>query len=419
MRIRRTRATAAHARGLRPRTPSPSGSLALARPARAFGAVAGLAALTLAVAACGGDDDTGAPANAPSADSIVPAGTEPMTTDAAGAALEPSGTACSSIPHDGEGSFAGMADDPAATAASNNPELSTVVAAVQAAGLVDTLNGEGPFTIFAPANSAFAKIPTDQLDALLADPTGDLTSILTLHVVAGERLSSADLADVGSVATVNGEEITFAADGDTVSVNGGQAKVVCADVPTANATVHIIDGVLMPSVMNAPDQGAALEPSGPACSSIPMRGEGSFTGMADDPAATAASNNPELSTLVSAVQAAGLVDTLNGAGPFTIFAPANSAFAKLPQDDLQAVLDDPAGLLTTILTYHVVAGQQLSSADLAEIGSVTTVEGEELTFSSDGGALTINGGQGTVVCADVPTANATVHIIDGVLMPMA
>jgi transforming growth factor-beta-induced protein len=374
--------------------------------------LAGLATLTLAVAACGGNDDTTAPANTPS-------GTQPMTTEAAGAALEPSGPACSSIPDDGEGSFAGMADDPAATAASNNPELSTVVAAVQAAGLVDTLNGEGPFTIFAPANSAFEAIPADQLDALLADPTGDLTSILTLHVVAGQQLSSADLAEIGSVATVNGEEITFAADGGTISVNGGQATVVCADVPTANATVHIIDGVLMPSAMNPPAQGAALEPSGPACSSIPMRGQGSFTGMADDPAATAASNNPELSTLVAAVQAAGLVDTLNGEGPFTIFAPANSAFAEIPQDDLEGLLADPSGQLTTILTYHVVAGEQLSSADLAELGTVTTVEGEDLTFSSDGGALTINDGQGTVVCSDVPTANATVHIIDSVLMPSA
>lgn len=210
-------------------------------------ALAGLAALTFAVAACGGDGDSGAPANAPSADGTTPAATEPMTTDAAGAALEPAGPACSSIPDDGEGSFAGMADDPAATAASNNPELSTVVSAVQAAGLVDTLNGAGPFTIFAPANSAFEEIPADQLDALLADPAGDLTSILTLHVVAGQQLSSADLAEVGSVETVNGEEITFAADGDTISINGGQAKVVCADVPTANATVHIIDGVLMPA----------------------------------------------------------------------------------------------------------------------------------------------------------------------------
>ena len=383
------------------------------------GALAALAALTLAAAACGGDDDDAAPANtpAPDAGTMAPAGTEPMTTDADGAGLEPSGPACSSIPEDGEGSFAGMADDPAATAASNNPALSTVVAAVQAAGLVDTLNGEGPFTIFAPANSAFEAIPAEDLDALLADPMGDLTSILTLHVVAGQRLSSADLAEVGSVATVNGEEITVAADGDALSVNGGQAKVVCADVPTANATVHIIDGVLLPSAMTPDAAGAALEPSGPACSSIPKRGQGSFAGMADDPAATAASNNPELSTLVSAVQAAGLVDTLNGEGPFTIFAPANSAFAKIAPADLDAVLNDPAGLLTTILTYHVVAGEQLSSADLAEAGSVTTVQGDELVLTPEGDSLTINGGQGTVVCADVPTANATVHIIDGVLMP--
>jgi transforming growth factor-beta-induced protein len=203
--------------------------------------LAGLAALTLAVAACGGDDDTTAPANAPS-------GTQPMTTEAAGAALEPSGPACSSIPDDGEGSFAEMADDPAATAASNNPELSTVVAAVQAAGLVDTLNGEGPFTIFAPANSAFAKIAPADLEAVLNDPAGLLTTILTYHVVAGEQLSSAELAAAGSVTTVQGDELILTPEGDALTINGGQGTVVCADVPTANATVHIIDGVLMPSV---------------------------------------------------------------------------------------------------------------------------------------------------------------------------
>ena len=107
-----------------------------------------------------------------------PMANEPMTTEpmtpADGAAMAPSGPACASVPTDGEGSFDGMADDPAATAASNNPELSTLVAAVGAAGLVDTLNGEGPFTIFAPANSAFEKIPAADLEALLADPTGAL-----------------------------------------------------------------------------------------------------------------------------------------------------------------------------------------------------------------------------------------------------
>ena len=159
-----------------------------------------------------------------------------------------------------------------------------------------------------------------------------------------------------------------------------------------------------------------LEPSGPACASLPTRGEGSLEGMADDPAATAASNNPELSTLVAAVTAAGLVDTLNGPGPFTIFAPVNSAFEKIPADDLDAVLAD-TDLLTSILTLHVIAGEELSSTELAEMGSATTVNGEDITFETAAdGSLMVNG-QATVGCADVHTANATVHIIDAVLMP--
>ncbi|UDY34065.1 fasciclin domain-containing protein [Dermatobacter hominis] len=161
----------------------------------------------------------------------------------------------------------------------------------------------------------------------------------------------------------------------------------------------------------------AMEPSGPACESVPADGAGSFSGMAQDPAATAASNNPALSTLVSAVTKANLVDTLNGAGPFTIFAPANSAFEKIPADTLNTVLADNAQL-TDILTYHVIAGQQLSSQQLEEMGKATTVEGKELTFTKDGDSLKVNG-EATGVCIDVPTANATVHIIDSVLMPPA
>lgn len=158
-----------------------------------------------------------------------------------------------------------------------------------------------------------------------------------------------------------------------------------------------------------------MEPSGPACATVPADGAGSFDGMAQDPAATAASNNPELSTLVAAVTEAGLVDTLNGAGPFTIFAPANSAFAKIPEADLNAVLADEAQL-TDILTYHVVAGEKMSSKDLIEAGAVETVQGGELTVTDEGGTLTVNG-MAAGACIDVPTANATVHIIDTVLMP--
>ena len=327
--------------------------------------------------------------------------TEEMTDEAM--APSPFGPACASVPADGEGSFDGMADDPAATAASNNPVLSTLVSAVSAAGLVDTLNGEGPFTIFAPTNDAFAAIPADQLDAVLADQDL-LTSILTLHVVAGQSLSAAELGELGTVDTVNGESLTVGPDGTTI--NG--ATAVCSDVVTANATVHIIDSVLLPGGPQA------MAPSGPACASVPADGEGSFDGMADDPAATAASNNPVLSTLVSAVSAAGLVDTLNGEGPFTIFAPTNDAFAAIPADQLDAVLADQ-DLLTSILTLHVVAGERLSSADLIAAGSVDTVNGGSLEITDVDGMLTVDGV--TSVCMDVPTANATVHIIEGVLLP--
>jgi transforming growth factor-beta-induced protein len=155
-------------------------------------------------------------------------------------------------------------------------------------------------------------------------------------------------------------------------------------------------------------------PFGPACSAVPADGAGSFDGMAQDPAATAASNNPLLSTLVTAVGEAGLVDTLNGEGPFTIFAPVNDAFAAIPADQLNAILADK-DLLTSILTYHVIAGEQLSSADLIKAGSVTTVNGEDLTITGDGGSLMVNGASS--LCMDVPTANATVHLIDTVLVP--
>jgi uncharacterized surface protein with fasciclin (FAS1) repeats len=217
-----------------------------------FAALGAVAALSLMTAACGDDDDD-ATAEAPAA-TDAPAATEPMTTEpmttepSQPMALEPSGPACSSVPTEGEGSFAGMADDPAATAASNNPELSTLVAAVGAAGLVDTLNGEGPFTIFAPANSAFAALPAGTVDTLLADPAGDLTDILTIHVVGGEALTGEQLVEAGTVTGLNGD-LTVAASGDAVTVDagGGPATVVCANVPVANGVVHIIDTVLLPA----------------------------------------------------------------------------------------------------------------------------------------------------------------------------
>ncbi len=166
-----------------------------------------------------------------------PMGTEPMTAG-------PTGAACAAVPTDGEGSVDGMADDPVGTAASNNPLLSTLVAAVSAAGLVDTLNTGGPYTVFAPINTAFDKIDPATLEGVLAD-TDALTGILSYHVVP-EQLSGADLVAGGTFATVNGAELTVAQVNDTLVVNGGAAAVLCGDVPTANATVFLIDSVLMP-----------------------------------------------------------------------------------------------------------------------------------------------------------------------------
>lgn len=367
-----------------------------------------VASFSLVAAACGSDanDDASDATDAPAA--TTPATDGEMDEMADG----PFGPACDAVPTEGEGSFAGMTDDTAATAASNNPLLSTLVTAVSEAGLVDTLNSDGPFTIFAPTNDAFAAIPAEDLEAVLADQEL-LTSILTYHVVAGESLDAAALGAAGSAATVNGGELEFGADGTTV--NG--VDVLCSNVMTANATVHIIGEVLLPPAddMGEMEEGAMM-PTGPLCSAVPADGEGSFAGMTDDTAATAASNNPVLSTLVQAVVAAGLVDTLNSDGPFTIFAPANPAFDALPAGTLDAVLAD-TDLLTSILTLHVVAGEQLSSADLAELDSVTTVNGADITLAvADDGTLMVNG-QASVGCADIQTANATVHVIDAVLMP--
>lgn len=372
-----------------------------------FRLIALIAVFALVAAACGGDDS----------DTVEP--TPSTVSQVSGDTLmSPNvGPACTAVPADGEGSFSGMADDPAATAASNNPVLSTLVGAVSQAGLVDTLNSEGPFTIFAPTNAAFAAIPQADLNTILGN-NELLTSVLTYHVVAGESLDLAGLAKAGSVTTVNGQTLSFAPAGDLLTVNGS-SMVACGNVSTANATVHIIDSVLVPTldVDASGDDMLMTTNVGPACTAVPSDGEGSFAGMADDPAGTAASNNPVLTTLVAAVSEAGLVDTLNSEGPFTIFAPTNDAFGAIPAEDLNAILAD-GDLLTSILTYHVVVGDSLDLADLVKAESVTTVNGETLTFAPEGDLVSVNGSS-MVVCGNVQTANATVHIIDTVLVPGA
>jgi len=157
----------------------------------------------------------------------------------------------------------------------------------------------------------------------------------------------------------------------------------------------------------------ASGPFGAACSAVPASGAGSLEGMAQDPVATAASNNPELSTLVTAVKKAGLVDTLNSADAITVFAPINDAFSALPKPTLDKALGEPKGLLTTVLTYHVLQGQ-LAPDQLA--GTHKTLQGGTLEVSGSGEDFKVNG-DSSVICGNVQTANATVYLIDQVLLP--
>ena len=162
-----------------------------------------------------------------------------------------------------------------------------------------------------------------------------------------------------------------------------------------------------------PSGSTASADFGTGCASVPKSGAGSFSGMSTAPVATAASANPVLSTLVTAVKTAGLVDTLNSASNITVFAPANSAFAKIPAATLKTVLANKAEL-TKILTYHVASGRY-TPAELAAGKPIKTLEGSTVTPAMMNGSYTINGAD--VVCGNVQTATATVYIIDTVLMP--
>jgi len=204
----------------------------------------GIAALALTVpfglAACGSDDSSDAATD--SGSSSMKESPSDMSSDmASDAGAETFGPGCSAIPTTGGGSFDGMATEPVASAASANPLLKTLVAAVGKAGLVDTLNSADGLTVFAPTDDAFAKIPSKDLNAVLKDKA-TLTKILTHHVVAGQ-MDPEQIA--GTQDTLAKDQVTVEGDENGMTVDG--AKVLCGNIPTANATVYVIDTVLMPS----------------------------------------------------------------------------------------------------------------------------------------------------------------------------
>jgi transforming growth factor-beta-induced protein len=260
--------------------------------------------------------------------------------------------------------------------ASQDGRFTTLVAALQSADLADTLKGEGPFTVFAPTDDAFAKLPAGTVDALLADKPS-LTNILLYHVVAGQFMAS-DVVGLNSATTLQGEDVSITVDGDIVTIN--DAQVIITDIQASNGVIHVIDTVLLPPQETIVDIAVA---------------DGRFT------------------TLVAALDAAGLVETLQGEGPFTVFAPTDDAFAKLPAGTVDALLAD-IPTLTNILLYHVVPGRVMA-ADVVGLTKAETVEGQDVMITVDGDKVMVDGAQ--IILTDIEGSNGVIHVIDSVLLP--
>jgi transforming growth factor-beta-induced protein len=256
--------------------------------------------------------------------------------------------------------------------ASANSDFSTLVTAVTAAGLASTLQGEGPFTVFAPTNEAFAKLPAGTLDALLADPTA-LAEVLTYHVVSG-RVYARDLDGVVSTETVAGYPVLFDL---SMGAKVNSSNIVATDILTTNGVIHVIDEVLLP-------------PSGDIVETAVEAG---------------------FNTLATALTAAGLVDALKAAGPFTVFAPTDDAFAALPDGALDALLAD-TDALTSVLLYHVVSGE-IFSGNLSDGATAETLQGQSITVDLSSG---VNIDDASVTSADIITKNGVIHVIDEVLL---
>ena len=256
----------------------------------------------------------------------------------------------------------------------------TLVAAVQAAGLVETLNGKGPFTVFAPTDEAFAKLPAGTLEMLLKpENKAKLAAILTYHVVPG-AVKAADVVKLKNAGTVNGQRVDIKVDGAKVMVDG--ANVVTTDIACSNGVIHVIDSVILP---------------------------------VDGTIVDVAAKNGSFNTLVAAVKAAGLVETLSGKGPFTVLAPTDAAFAKLPAGTLEMLLKpENKKQLVDILSYHVVPVAAYSDA-VVKMTEVPTVLGSPIAVKVVDGKVMLNGA--TVVAADVEASNGVIHVVDTVILP--
>ena len=264
-----------------------------------------------------------------------------------------------------------------------NGNFKTLIAALKAAELVSTLKGAGPLTVFAPNDAAFAKLPAGVVDDLVKVENKDtLAKILKYHVL-NRSLGSADINAMtlpADITTLSGDTAKLSKEGATILING--AAITNADVLNTNGYIHVIESVILPPL-------DAVETAITA---------GNFQ------------------TLVTALRAANLVSTLKGAGPFTIFAPNDAAFDKLPNGTVENWLK-PAGLknLTNTLKYHVVNGKRILAADLKPSQNLEMYGGGEVTVTKVGDKVKINGAN--VIKADVGSKNAVLHVIDTVLTP--
>jgi uncharacterized surface protein with fasciclin (FAS1) repeats/plastocyanin len=260
-----------------------------------------------------------------------------------------------------------------------------LVAALGHAGLVETLQGDGPFTVFAPTDEAFTAAGIDLSTFDNDEANATLSDILLYHVVSG-AVDAANVTD-GMVATmVNGDNATFTVNNGSVMIN--DANVTTADVSASNGIIHVIDKVLMP----------------PADEPQPQ----------DIP--TVATNTGVHASLVAALAHAGLVETLQGDGPFTVFAPTDDAFTAAGIDLSTFDNDEANATLADILKYHVYAGS-VAAADVTDGMVATMVNGDNATFTVSNGTVTVGGA--TVTTADVAASNGIIHVIDKVLTPPA
>ena len=261
-------------------------------------------------------------------------------------------------------------------------QFTTLASLLTKAGLADTVATGGPFTVFAPTDAAFAKVPKATLDALAADPA-KLKAVLLYHVVSG-RVTAADVVKLTSAKTLQGSSVAIKVANGSVLVDG--AKVTTADVTASNGVIHAIDSVLIPKAAPAAATKNVVQ------------------------TAIAAG---QFKTLASLLTKAGLAGTLQAKGPFTVFAPTDAAFAKVPKSTLAALAKDKAKL-RAVLLYHVVKGK-VTAAQAMKLRSAKTLNGKPLTIRVSGGKVLINGA--TVTKPDVAASNGVIHAINKVLIP--